>query len=101
MLQLTLEAVSVQVAVRDFDQVVAVDVPDEGCAMADAEHIFERGVSSGTTGAGLGPAVARYLTTAVGGRLYLASKDPTTFTLLLLPFPELRPGHPRLRRARP
>ncbi|MGD6740598.1 ATP-binding protein [Streptomyces sp. BH106] len=75
----------VEVTVRDFDQAIALDVRDEGHLTVDADRIFERG-HSGTgsdSGAGIGLALAKDLTAAFGGRLTLASEEPTTFTLLI------------------
>ncbi|MGW4758260.1 sensor histidine kinase [Streptomyces chartreusis] len=73
---------TVEIQVRDFDQAVALDVRDEGHLTADAD-IFERGHSRAGTGAGIGLSIARDLATAIGGRLTLATEEPTTFTLLI------------------
>jgi len=63
---------------------LAIDVTDEGRLTLDQATLFERGASTGG-GSGIGLSLARQLMQAVGGRLVLAARAPTTFTLLLTP----------------
>ncbi|MEV8390544.1 MULTISPECIES: HAMP domain-containing sensor histidine kinase [unclassified Streptomyces] len=78
---------SVRVTVRDLDDALAIDVGDEGTLRTDPARLFSRGhtggdpVSAGGTGIGL--ALAQDLAVSLGGRLFLAGGDPTTFTLLI------------------
>ncbi|MEU1409079.1 HAMP domain-containing sensor histidine kinase [Streptomyces sp. NPDC005728] len=75
---------SVRVAVRDLEEAVAVDVTDEGVMGEEPARLFARGHTGGAaSGTGIGLALARDLAIAVGGRLFLACADPTTFTLLV------------------
>jgi signal transduction histidine kinase len=78
---------TVRVTARDLDSAVAFDVADEGQVDGDAARLFERGHSGGA-GVGIGLALARDLAVALGGRLFLAGADPTTFTLLVPVRPE-------------
>jgi len=73
----------VTVALRHMAGGVAVDVIDEGSAVAplDAERIFNRGHGSGN---GIGLSVARSIAEVEGGRLLLSGHRPTSFSLLLL-----------------
>jgi signal transduction histidine kinase len=51
---------------------------------AEPEGLFARGRTSGSNGGtGIGLALARDLAVSLGGRLFLAGGDPTTFTLLV------------------
>lgn len=61
----------------------AIEVADEGADIApgDTERIFERGHGDHH---GIGLALARSMAEAEGGRLVLASHQPTTFSLILL-----------------
>ncbi len=61
----------------------AVDVGDKGIgiASADTERIFHRGQGDRN---GIGLALARSIAEAEGGRLILARRDPTMFSLILL-----------------
>ncbi len=79
---------SMTVTVREIGDTLAIDVADEGTLALDTELLFRRGSSS--NGSGIGLALARQLTNAVGGRLVLARRTPTTFTLLLTE-PDLGP----------
>lgn len=77
---------SVRVIVRDLDDALAFDVSDEGSLGIEPARLFARGHtggSAGGTGIGLALARARDLAVSLGGRLFLASGDPTTFTLLV------------------
>ncbi|MFJ1531518.1 histidine kinase dimerization/phospho-acceptor domain-containing protein [Streptomyces mirabilis] len=75
---------SVRVTVRDLDDALAFDVADEGTVTVDPEGLFARGRTSGRNGGtGIGLALARDLAVSLGGRLFLAGGDPTTFTLLV------------------
>jgi signal transduction histidine kinase len=65
---------------------VVVEVSDQGDGVpsAMAPHIFERSVSSGTSGStGLGLALARDLAESNGGRLDLVQAQPARFALFL------------------
>ncbi|MEO3936972.1 HAMP domain-containing sensor histidine kinase [Dermatophilaceae bacterium Soc4.6] len=72
----------VEVCFRDLTTVVAVDVTDEGEVTMPPAEMFRRG-TSGSSGSGIGLALGRSIAEASGGRLTLASADPTRFTLLL------------------
>ncbi|MET7909690.1 HAMP domain-containing sensor histidine kinase [Streptomyces avermitilis] len=74
---------TVRVRVRDLGDALAFDVGDEGALEADPARLFDRGHTGDGTGAGFGLALARDLAFSLGGRLFLASGDPTTFTLLV------------------
>jgi signal transduction histidine kinase len=75
---------SVRVAVRDLDDALAFDVTDEGTLDTEPARLFARGqTGGGAGGTGIGLALARDLAVSLGGRLFLASGDPTTFTLLV------------------
>ncbi|MFD9585196.1 histidine kinase dimerization/phospho-acceptor domain-containing protein [Streptomyces sp. NPDC059980] len=73
----------VRLAVRDLDDALAFDVTDEGALTADPAHLFTRGHSAAGNGTGIGLALAGDLALSLGGRLGLANRDPTTFTLLV------------------
>lgn len=82
---------SVRVTVRDLDDALAFDVADEGTVTAEPEGLFARGRTSGRNGGtGIGLALARDLAVSLGGRLFLAGGDPTTFTLLVPVAPAIR-----------
>lgn len=76
---------TVDVQARRSGPSVVVEVRDEGDGIeaAMAPHIFERSVSSGRGGSGLGLALARDLAESCGGRLDLVSRTPATFSLFL------------------
>ena len=77
---------TVDVHARRSGPSVVVEVSDEGDGVpsAMAPHIFERSVSSGTSGStGLGLALARDLAESNGGRLDLVQAQPARFALFL------------------
>lgn len=77
---------TVDVHARRSGPSVIIEVSDEGDGVpaAMAAHIFERSVSSGTSGStGLGLALARDLAEANGGRLDLVQAQPARFALFL------------------
>jgi signal transduction histidine kinase len=61
----------------------AIDVADEGSAAGAGtdEQVFARGHGSNN---GIGLALARSIADAEGGRLIIARRQPTTFSLILL-----------------
>jgi signal transduction histidine kinase len=63
---------------------LAVEVSDHGPGVPDdlVPHIFERGVSGGSS-TGMGLALARALVEADGGRLELSRSRPAVFTIFL------------------
>lgn len=74
---------------RDLsDAAVLIDVADEGAIALSSDAAFGRGIS-GTDGTGIGLALSRELVEAVGGRLLLGRRDPTTFTVVLTPSPDI------------
>lgn len=75
-----------EVTARSLGETVALDVRDEGVLRTHPSMLFDRGHTTGP-GAGIGLALAAELAEAAGGRLVLAGTDPTTFTLLLPPWP--------------
>ncbi|MEO7060011.1 MAG: HAMP domain-containing sensor histidine kinase [Lapillicoccus sp.] len=85
----------VEVSFRDLTTVIAVDVTDEGEVTLPPAQMFRRG-TSGSGGSGIGLALGRSIAEASGGRLTLASADPTRFTLLLpsLAYPDTDPQQP-------
>ncbi|WP_372462109.1 ATP-binding protein [Streptomyces endocoffeicus] len=72
-----------QVAVRDLDDALAFDVSDEGTVQGEPVQLFDRGQTSDGRGTGIGLALARDLAVSMGGRLFLTSDTPATFTLLV------------------
>lgn len=64
---------------------VVVEVTDQGVGVdpALAPHIFERSVSGGRGGTGLGLALARDLAESIGGRLDLVQARPAVFALFV------------------
>ena len=72
----------VTLTARETSETLAVDVADEGSIAMDSAALFDRGTSGGE-GHGIGLALARSMAEASGGRLLLASRAPTTFTLFL------------------
>ena len=77
---------TVDVHARRSGPSVVVEVSDQGDGVpsAMAPHIFERSVSSGTSGStGLGLALARDLAESNGGRLDLVQAQPARFALFL------------------
>lgn len=76
---------TVDVHARRSGPSVVLEVRDEGegVSAALAPHIFERAVTSGQTGSGLGLALARDLAESCGGRLDLTARSPATFALFL------------------
>ncbi|MGH3493688.1 MAG: HAMP domain-containing sensor histidine kinase, partial [Sciscionella sp.] len=75
---------TVDVHARDAGGALAIDVRDEGSSITVEETtLFRRRVSSADQGHGIGLALARSLAEAEGGRLQLAGRNPSTFSLLL------------------
>jgi signal transduction histidine kinase len=77
---------TVDVHARRSGPSVVIEVSDsgDGVPAAMAPHIFERSVSSGTSGStGLGLALARDLAESNGGRLDLVQAQPARFALFL------------------
>lgn len=75
------------VTVRDLGSVLGIDVADEGQVRGDPATLFERGSPRDDAGVephpGMGLPLARTVAHTYGGRLSLASANPTRFTLLL------------------
>ncbi|MFD4474789.1 hypothetical protein ACFWPU_01550 [Streptomyces sp. NPDC058471] len=70
-----------RVTVRDLHDALAL--ADEGTSDGDSTRLFERGHTEGGAGTGVDLALARDLAVSLGGRLSLANRAPTMFTLLL------------------
>ncbi|MGH3658869.1 MAG: sensor histidine kinase, partial [Micromonosporaceae bacterium] len=66
---------------------IVVEVSDEGAGVPEeiAPQIFERQVSGGGDGLGVGLAIARDLAEGDGGRLELVRNRPPAFAVFLLP----------------
>jgi signal transduction histidine kinase len=73
---------AVTLTARESSEALALDVADEGSITMESGAVFERGTSGGD-GQGIGLALARSMAEASGGRLLLARRSPTTFTLFL------------------
>ncbi|MEP7330653.1 MAG: HAMP domain-containing sensor histidine kinase [Terracoccus sp.] len=74
---------TVTLTVREALGAVAIAVSDEGSISNDMEDPFRRGESGGVNGLGIGLALARTMTDAVGARLVLTSASPATFTVFV------------------
>lgn len=74
---------AITVSVRSLAGGVAIDVADEGTIdrQLNDDELFERHRGMNL---GIGLALARSITEAEGGRLVLAHREPTTFSMLLL-----------------
>jgi signal transduction histidine kinase len=73
---------TVRIAARDAFGALAIEVADEGRITDTGPDLFQRGVSrQGRSGVGLG--LARDLAESHGGRLILADRTPTVFSLLM------------------
>lgn len=75
---------TVVLAARAGDKSLVVEVGDGGDGVPDelVPHVFERGVSVGSS-TGIGLALARALVEADGGRLELSRARPPTFSIFL------------------
>ncbi|MDN5930780.1 MAG: ATP-binding protein [Pseudonocardia sp.] len=75
---------TVVVAARATEKSLVIEVTDAGEGVPEelVTHVFERGVSVGSS-TGIGLALARALVEADGGRLELARARPPTFTIFL------------------
>ncbi|WP_433171207.1 ATP-binding protein [Actinoallomurus sp. CA-150999] len=73
----------ITVSVRDAGDALAIDVADEGPGVRQPPDTLFRRRAAGSTGHGIGLAMARSLAEAEGGRLLLTRPVPATFTLLL------------------
>jgi signal transduction histidine kinase len=82
---------AVRVIARQAAGVLALDVRDEGHGVPDTRTLFQRR-APGSSGHGIGLALARNLAEAEGGRLRLSTPQPTTFTLLLPPISHESPA---------
>ncbi len=75
---------TVTVTARATDKSLVIEVTDAGDGVPEelVPHVFERGVSVGSS-TGIGLALARALVEADGGRLELSRARPPTFTIFL------------------
>ncbi|MBW0119372.1 ATP-binding protein, partial [Pseudonocardia abyssalis] len=75
---------TVVVAARATEKSLVIEVTDAGDGVPEelVPHVFERGVSVGSS-TGIGLALARALVEADGGRLELSRARPPTFTIFL------------------
>ncbi|MBW0094101.1 HAMP domain-containing histidine kinase, partial [Pseudonocardia sp. KRD-188] len=75
---------TVVVAARATEKSLVIEVTDAGDGVPEelVAHVFERGVSVGSS-TGIGLALARALVEADGGRLELSRARPPTFTIFL------------------
>ena len=73
---------AVTITARDIADAAAIDVADEGSLSGPTTELFARDAAS-DSGHGIGLGLARSLAEACGGRLYVASEAPTTFSLVL------------------
>ena len=72
----------VTITARQVTDAIAVDVADEGSFPSKVPDPFVRGLTTGD-GAGLGLALARTMASSIDGRLILAQRSPTVFTLFV------------------
>lgn len=73
---------TVSVTVREAVDALAITVADEGELDAAVGDPFERGTTGGS-GTGIGLALARTMTEAVGGRLVMVARSPMSIALFL------------------
>lgn len=72
----------VTITARQVPDAIAVDFADEGSFPSNVPDPFIRGLTTGV-GTGLGLALARTMASSIDGRLILAQRSPTMFTLFL------------------
>jgi signal transduction histidine kinase len=75
---------TVSVMVREAVDALAITVTDEGQLADSVADPFERG-ATGDGGTGIGLALARTMTEAVGGRLLMVARSPMSIALFLPP----------------